>query len=119
MSSKFSSVLMVLLSLLLLIFGYDFWNASRAIPCGEVSAGSSCYPWGSEGPTASSWIYQSKMHYMTGTGVFLLSVCAALGSGFAVRRNGVRIFLMIALPTLSWVFGEFLTKIFRFVSPAK
>lgn len=42
----------------------DLVAASGAQPCGSGGSSADCYPWGTEGPAAENWRYQSKTAYL-------------------------------------------------------
>jgi hypothetical protein len=67
------------------------WNAQ---PC-SVNVTPTCYPWGTEGPTAGSWNYLNKRNYLTSE-IFTLTVLTlGLSLALALRRN-IRIVALIA-----------------------
>lgn len=62
--SRFELALQVVLALLALLFVSEFIDAYRSSACGRPGAADGCYPWGSEGPVAGGWAYQSQTHYL-------------------------------------------------------
>ncbi|MBK5565606.1 hypothetical protein [Ensifer sp. SSB1] len=74
----------------------DVLDAYWGYACSEPGSRSDCYPWGSEGPVADRWGYESKAAYI-GTG--LASIVVLTVSGLAplmVSRATVGLSLMAA-----------------------
>lgn len=80
----------------MVLFTVDVLDAMRSYACSEPGSGGDCFPWGSEGPVAGLWRYESKAAHI-GTGVASIVMLALAGlAPFKVRHAGVGLCLMAA-----------------------
>jgi hypothetical protein len=86
--------LIAFFSILLLMLAVDLPNAWYAEPCWP-HAGEGCYPWGGEGPVATSWNYASKRNYLASSIFGVLATSGILFGALMVSR-GQRIFVLLA-----------------------
>ncbi|MGE6784628.1 hypothetical protein ACQKGL_19125 [Ensifer adhaerens] len=84
----------LIIAALVVLLAIDVLDAYRGHACSEPGSRSDCYPWGSEGPVAGLWRYESKAAYI-GSGLASMAVLTL--SGLAppkVRRARTGLSLM-------------------------
>ena len=91
--------LALLLAMLGLLIGIDLLSATGADACPAPN----CYPWGTEGPAADDWRYESKHVYVaSGLASFALPLLAVIAhvhgsSGGRSLSNARRIVIAVLL----------------------
>jgi len=102
-------LLMGLFVLFLTMSLLDLPYAWHAQSC-SVGPSSSCYPWGTEGPTAGLWAYASQKNYLVMSVFDSMVSCAALVSALLLPQ-GKRIFALLIGVALIGLSGFFLPLI--------
>ncbi|HEV7319085.1 MAG TPA: hypothetical protein VGO04_10805 [Ensifer sp.] len=86
----------LIIAALVVVQSIDVLDAIGGYPCSQPGSQSDCYPWGSEGPVADRWRYQSKAAYIA-TGLASIVVLIAAGLvPLKVKRAWVGLAVMMA-----------------------
>ncbi|MEI2296946.1 hypothetical protein [Ensifer sp. MJa1] len=90
----FELVAQLVIVALVVLLAIDVLDAYRGYACSEPGSRSDCYPWGSEGPVAGLWRYESKAAYI-GSGLASMAVLTLSGlAPLKVRRAWVGLSFM-------------------------
>ncbi|RDL51433.1 hypothetical protein BLJAPNOD_02567 [Ensifer sp. M14] len=92
--TKLELMAQVVIAALTVLLISDVLDAMQGSPCSLPGSQSDCYPWGSEGPVAGRWRYDSKAAYI-GTGLASIVILIAAGlTPLTVSRARVGLPLM-------------------------